>query len=63
MKVYIWKVWLQFRVKGVLKFFNVYNIAQFALNWFVYVVWLFKSQLIWQLCKPDPNASTLDFLF
>lgn len=51
------------KFKGVLKFFNVYNTTQFALKWFVYVVRSFKSQLIWQLCKPEPTMPTLNLAF
>lgn len=32
-------------------------------KWFVYVVRSFNTQLIWQLCKPEPNVPTLGLAF
>lgn len=62
-RVFLQRFAYRTKFKGVLKFFNVYSMTRFALKWFVYVVRSFKSQLIWQLWKPEPTMSTLDLAF
>lgn len=59
-KVYIWK-WFDYRTP-FRRFFNVYSVTVFFKG-FVYVAWSFNTQLIWQLCKPEPNMPTLDLAF
>lgn len=65
-KVYFWKDLIRENsVERAMIFFkkSVYTANTVCFKWFVYIVWSFNTQLIWQLCNPEPYVPELDLAF